>query len=265
MTVLKMWDTAPGLNGEEPVLEYYPAENRKTNAAFVIFPGGAYVARAEHEGKGYAEFLNSIGVDAFVCEYRLLPNYVFPMALLDARRAVRYVRFHAAEYGLDPEKIAVMGSSAGGHLAAMVSTYRKPIVYESDDAVDALSPIPNASVFCYAVTGDAFDDNTNWFYRSLLGDPNASDEACLEVAPSLMVDDDTPPAFFWHTSDDGLVNVKHIYRYASALRDHGIPHEMHVFPSGHHGLGLAGDHPHVAQWSGLLANWLNDLGWMDHK
>ena len=121
MTTYKMWDNVPGTCLEEPVLEYFPAENKKSDATVVILPGGAYEVRAVHEGAGYAEYFNSIGMDAFVCEYRVKPHK-FPLPLLDARRAIRYVRAHAAEFGIDPAKVAVMGSSAGGHLAGLAST-----------------------------------------------------------------------------------------------------------------------------------------------
>lgn len=261
MTTYKMWDEVPGMCEEIPVLEYYPAEDKKTTASVVIFPGGGYGMRAKHEGEGYALYFNSIGMDAFVCEYRVSPHR-FPLELLDARRAVRYVRANAEQFGIDPERVAVMGSSAGGHLAALVSTYTAPIQYESDDGVDALCPIPNATILCYPVIH--MPDETKiaheGSYINLLGRENLDKKA--EVCPDIIADKTTPTAFIWHTSDDSCVNVINSYRYGEALRKLGKQHEMHIFPSGSHGLGLAEGHPHVAQWSGLLKNWLGYLGWL---
>ena len=259
MTTIQLWENVPGLCEEVPVLEYYPAETKTSDATVVICPGGGYAMRAGHEGKGYAEYFNALGMDAFVCEYRVAPHR-FPLPLLDIRRSIRYVRAHAAEYGVNPEKIAVMGSSAGGHLAALVSTYTAPVEFEGADELDEVCPLPNASILCYPVVH--LPDETNiahvGSYKNLLGE----DTDYAKYSPNLLVNDTTPTAFLWHTSDDAVVNVINSYLYAKALREHNIKHEMHIFPSGYHGLGVATNMPHVAQWTGLLKNWLIDLGWL---
>jgi len=261
METLQMWDAVPGMCSETPVLDYYPAENKITDATIVIFPGGGYGGRADHEGEGYAKFFNSIGMSVFVCQYRVSPHR-FPLPLLDARRAVRYVRANAEKFDLDPAKIAVMGSSAGGHLAALVSTYTAPIAWENLDNIDAVSPLPNATILCYPVIH--YPDLTNvahvGSYINLLGTDRQDDAP--SVSPDLLVKDTTPPAFIWHTAEDSGVNVINSYLYATSLRQHNIPHEMHIFPHGPHGLGLAHCMPHVAQWSGLLKNWFIDMGWI---
>ena len=259
MKTFKMWEETPAVINETPVLEYYPAENKTTDATVVIFPGGGYSGRAPKEGNGYALFLNSLGIDVFVCEYRVAP-YRFPIELLDARRAVRYVRAHAEEYGIDPNKVAVMGSSAGGHLAALVSTYRDKIEYEGIDTVDDIDPIPNATILCYPVIHHPDDLNVCHIgsYYNLAGE----DADYKKISPDLLVSDSTPKAFIWHTSNDDGVNVINSYLYATALRNHNILHELHVFPDGPHGLDLAVDRPHVAQWTMLLKNWLSDIGWL---
>lgn len=260
MKTLKMWENAPGMCEEEPVLEYYPAENKKSDATVVILPGGGYGGRAAHEGEGYAVMFNSFGMDAFVCEYRVSPHR-FPLPLLDARRAIRYVRAHAAEYGVNPDKVAVIGSSAGGHLAALVSTYTAPIDFENMDDIDKLCPIPNATILCYPVCHKPDETNVAHVgsFNNLLGENCADYDS---YSPDLLVSDTTPTAFLWHTSDDDCVNVINSYLYAKALREHGIKHEMHIFPHGRHGLGTANDIPHVAQWTKLLENWLRDMGWL---
>ncbi|MBQ6052378.1 MAG: alpha/beta hydrolase [Clostridia bacterium] len=258
MKVLDLWENVPALNGETPVLEYYPAKNKATDAAVVVFPGGGYGGRAPKEGDGYAVFLNSIGMDAYVCEYRVAP-YRFPIPLLDARRAVRYVRYHAEKLGVDPDKIAVMGSSAGGHLAALVSTYKEAIDFEGADEIDGMSPIPNATILCYPVIHHPDDECCHkGSYYNLTGD----EKEHRELSPDLLVDSNTPKAFIWHTSNDGGVSVINSYLYATALRKHNILHEMHIFPDGPHGLDIAAGMPHVAQWTGLLKNWFTDMGWL---
>ena len=253
---MKLWNEE---NSTE--LTFYSAKKKKSDAAVVIFPGGGYHFRAEHEGKGYAEFLSENGVNAFVCDYRVAPDR-FPKELLDARRAVRFVRANAEKFGVDPEKIAVMGSSAGGHLAALISTYRGEIEGEGADETDTLPYLPNAQILCYPVivspsTGAAHEGS----YDTLLGENNAFTET--DVDPYLLVHENTPRAFIWHTAADNSVDVTNSYMYATALRKYGIPVEMHVFPEGRHGLGLAKDFPHVAQWSGLLLNWLEFIGWKE--
>ena len=144
---MKLWENTPGFCETEPEIVPYVPKEKRSDAAIVIFPGGAYVGLADHEGAGYAEYLTGQGITAFVVKYRVAPHK-FPLELLDARRAVRWVRFHAEEYGVDKERIAVMGSSAGGHLAALVSTYRGEIDFEGLDAVDAEDYLPNAQILC---------------------------------------------------------------------------------------------------------------------
>ncbi len=260
MISYQLWDSVPGHCEEVPVLEYYPSEAKTSEATVIICPGGGYGCRAQHEGHPYAAYFNSIGMDAFVCQYRVSPHR-FPLPLLDLRRSVRFVRANAARFGIDPAKIAVMGSSAGGHLAALTSTYTAPIAYEDTDEIDAVSPMPNATILCYPVirrpdeTGVGHRDS----FRNLMGADMEAHYA--EVSCDELVNGTTPPAFLWYTADDP-VNVINAYLYASALHRHGIPHEMHTFHEGPHGLGVAKDNPHVAQWLPLLRNWLRYMGWL---
>ena len=223
--------------------------------AVVIFPGGGYCIRADHEGDGYARFFQSNGISAFVVDYRVAPN-AFPAPLLDARRAVRYVRAHAAELGIDPQKIAVMGSSAGGHLAALVSTYTAPLDGETADGLDTVDFLPNAQILCYPVicapeSGVAHVGS----YENLLGNPPTVSP--MSVDPCQLATGTTPPAFIWHTDDDQTVNVLNSYRYAARLHQLGVSTELHVFPHGRHGLGMTNEIPHVQQWCDLLLNWLS--------
>lgn len=258
MENIKLWDNIPAHDGgEAPYLTYYPAENKKGNGAVIIFPGGGYAMRATHEGKGYAEYLNAQGITCFVLEYRVSPNR-FPLPLLDARRAVRYVRANAEKYGIDPNKIAVMGSSAGGHLAALVSTYTKPIDYEDTDELDTVDFRPNAQILCYPVI-DMMGHRGS--FLNLLGE-NA-EKVCEEYTPYLICDDKTPPVFLWHTSCDPAVNVINSYKYAIRLRELNVPLEMHIYPVGGHGLGLAPSLPYIQNWAPHLADWLKYMNYID--
>lgn len=257
-----LWENTPGMCEEISTLEYYPASRKQTDAAIIICPGGGYRGRAVHEGKGYAEFLNALGIDAFVCQYRVAPHH-FPLPLLDIRRAIRLVRAKAKDFGINPSKIAVMGSSAGGHLAALASTYKDPIEFEGIDEVDRQNPFPNAQILCYPVIHcpDELQVAHEGSFQNLLG-PNMED-----IYPNFscdeLVSEDTPPAFIWHTADDTVVNVRNSYLYATALRKHNVSCEMHIFPNGRHGLGLSQTElPHVGQWTGLLQNWLSYIGWL---
>ncbi|MBE6569291.1 MAG: alpha/beta hydrolase [Ruminococcaceae bacterium] len=268
METFMMWESVPGKCEETPVLEYYPAAEKKTDAAVVIFPGGGYTCRCWHEGGGYADFLNSIGMDAFVCQYRVHPH-AFPLPLVDARRAVRYVRANAEKFGIHPEKVAVMGSSAGGHLAALISTYTAPIDFENLDETDRMDCMPNATILCYPAMHypDFFlfpemDENTIYYdcFSKLAGEGKM--DILPSLSPDLLVKDTTPPTFIWHTSDDTCVNVTNSYMYATALRKHNVPCEMHIFPYGDHGLGVSPYNAHVAQWTNLLKNWFVSMSWL---
>ncbi|MBP3388680.1 MAG: alpha/beta hydrolase, partial [Clostridia bacterium] len=179
-----------------------------------------------------------------------------------ARRAVRWVRAHAAEFGLDPQKIAVMGSSAGGHLAALTATYAGTLSDEDIDEIDREDSRPNAQILCYPVivAPDAEGIAHAGSYENLLGGTDPVREAQLD--PARLATEQTPPAFIWHTANDNCVNVINSYRYAEALRRHNVDTEMHIFPHGPHGMALAQGEPHVGQWTGLLFNWLAYIGWM---
>lgn len=264
-----LWKTIPGMCEEIPTITAYIPDNKTSAGAVVILPGGGYRKRAPHEGKRYAEFLTDNGITAFVVEYRVAPHR-FPLPLLDARRGIKFVRFFADKYGIDKSKIAIMGSSAGGHLAALTSTYFKDIETNTpSDEIDGEDFIPNAQILCYPVIklleeGVAHIGSG----RQLLGEMR--DTLAKGLEPHTLVTAKTPPAFIWHTHADSEVNVINSLEYAKSLKNNGVDAELHVFPHGRHGMGLA-DIPdpsdthgklskHVSQWSGLLLNWLRYMG-----
>lgn len=249
-----LWENTPGLCQETPTLDIYLPEENASGIAVIAFPGGAYINLAEHEGKGYAEFLNAHGIAAFVCNYRRDPH-AFPLPLLDARRAVRYVRHHSAEFGICKDRVYVMGSSAGGHLAALTATYYDPIDFEALDEIDKQCAKPNGQILCYPVIALVEKGIAHyWSGRCFLGD--RYEELGDTLAPYNIADSTAPPAFIWHTFDDEAVSVANSLRYAQRLQQMGVSTELHIYPHGQHGLGLAADVPHVSHWTEALLEWL---------
>lgn len=224
----------------------------KSDVAVVLFPGGGYGNFSDHEGEGFARFLTSFGHTAFVVHYRLAPNR-FPLQLLDARRTIRFVRHNAEQFGINKEKILVMGSSAGGHLASIVSTYLEGIDGEGVDEIDNEEFLPNGQILCYPVitSDDKYGHMSS--YENILAERFDEKD---KYSPEKLVTGVTPKAFIWHTSNDASVNVINSYLYAAELRKNGIPHELHVYPEGRHGLGSAPECPHVANWMELLRSWI---------
>ena len=235
-------------------------QNKISTAAVIVFPGGCYSGHASYEGIDYAEFFAEHGMMAFSVDYRVSPNR-YPDALYDARRAVQYVRANAEKYGIDADKIAVIGSSAGGHLAALLSTSSDKLPSEVGDEVSKTDYMPNAQVLCYPVIcNPEFSDISHRdSYKNLIGCQDSGMECSLD--PCLLMRKDTPQAFIWHTASDNGVNVINSYRYAEHLKRNGVSVEMHIFPEGPHGMALANNDPHVAQWKNLVINWFKYIGW----
>lgn len=260
----KLWEgDAPGHREgfDIPHIKHFPAKNKKCGSAVITFAGGGYRNRALYECESYCEWLAERGIDAFDVEYRVKPTR-FPYPLLDARRAVRYVRANAEKFGIDPNKIAVMGSSAGGHMAALVSTYKEAVDGEGVDELDKVDFMPNMQILCYPVSDiDAHPGS----YFNILGEEYSSHR---KITPLFLADRNTPPVFLWHTSTDRSVDVNGSFRYATKLHELGVQLEMHVYPVGGHGLGM-GHYPHlnisepyVTSWACDLEKWLKLKGWL---
>jgi acetyl esterase/lipase len=238
-----LWpDGAPGALGREdkdiPTLTPFLADPAQaTGAAIVICPGGGYAHLAPHEGADYARFLNESGIAGFVLKYRLgSDGYHHPAMLQDAARALRTVRARAGEWKLDPQRIGIMGSSAGGHLASTLLTHFDSGKPGAADPIERQSSRPDLGILCYAVIslgefGHAGSRN------NLLG-PNASPELVRELSNELHVTKDTPPCFIWHTYEDNGVRVENSLQFAEALRRAGVPFDLHIYQKGPHGLGL---------------------------
>lgn len=242
-----------------PQITAYPSDSK---GAVIVFPGGGYGGRAEHEGSVIAKWFNSIGITAFVVDYRVAP-YSHPAEISDAMRAVKTVRANAKKYGIDSDKIAVMGFSAGGHLAGSVSVHYDKEMYEPTDKIDKESCRPDLSVLCYPVI-DMYEYRHDGSRVNLLG-ARAIDADKKLMSLHMNITSNTPPAFLWHTSEDSTVPVENTLLYADALAKVKVPFEIHIYPYGEHGLGLANDtvhnNQHVTHWADSLEKWLILNGW----
>ncbi len=259
---IPLWpDGAPGADSAsetfEPYLVPHLVETTTPHGAVIVCPGGGYSGRAAHEGDPIAEWLNSLGIASFVCHYRVAP-YRHPYPLLDAQRAVRWVRTHGATWHIDPTKIGILGFSAGGHLVSTVGTHFDAGEASAADPVNRASSRPDALILCYPVI--SFGE---WRHHgsmvNLIGeDPDPALRHSLSNEHQVTAE--TPPTFLWHTADDAGVPVDNSLLFAAALARCRVPFELHVFASGPHGLGLAPQDPHVGAWSRLAGEWLHALG-----
>jgi acetyl esterase/lipase len=245
-------DAVPTLT---PVVVGAAGERR---AAVIVLPGGGYGRHAPHEAEPVAEWLGSLGLAAFVCRYRVWPNR-HPAPLADAERAVRLVRARAEEWGVDAARVGVLGFSAGGHCAATVACLGQPGRPDHADPVERLNGRPDAAILCYAVLSLQPWSHTG--SRDKLLGPAADPALVRQLSLENAVDAAHPPTFLWSTADDPAVSVFNSLHYAAALRLKGVPFAMSVYPHGRHGLGLAGEAPQVAAWTGACADWLRGLGW----
>lgn len=257
--VIKLWEgTIPYFdsNADTPnTMRTFFLDTDEVLPCVVVLPGGAYRGRAAHEGDPVAEYFNSQGFHSVVVDYRVAPNR-FPAGLCDVQRALRILRAHAEEWHIDQNRIVVCGFSAGGHLAASSVLYDdlyKDKV-EPDDA-DAMSHLPNGAILCYPVISVDSEFGHVGSGINLFGE-QVYEETKGDLCLAKYVTDKTPPVFLWHTSDDAGVNVKNSLIFGAALRDHGIKFEMHIFPHGPHGIGLANDYPDSKQWKSLAADWI---------
>lgn len=254
---MELWSRMPQGCEIMPEIEYYKAELKFTDAVFVIFPGGGYSRLAQHEGAGYAKLFNVWGADAFVVKYSVAPVR-FPAQLNDARRAVQYVRANADKYGVNPKKVIVVGSSAGGHLASMLSTYNGATEYLQNDEICKVDFIPDYQVLCYPVVNLSDDDIAHLGSRTFLLGKDYDKDLAMKLSSDLACDKNTPPAFIWHNQDDSTVNILNSINYAKSLVNCGVPVELHIFPYGQHGVGVA-TNKHSGQWKELLLNWLKEM------
>jgi len=261
-----LWNhVAPGALGNEdrdiPALTYYaPLDPRASATAVIVAPGGGYTFLASnHEGRQVANWLNALGITAFVLKYRLGPRYRHPVEMEDAQRALRLVRARAAEFEIDPNRVGIMGFSAGGHLASTVATHFDQGNPAAADPVDRQGCRPDFAILIYPVISMSAPYTHQGSESALLGE-NASPKLREELSSELQVTPQTPPTFLFSTSEDTTVPPENAVAFYLALHQNRVPAEIHVFEKGHHGVGLDLGDPALGQWPTLLANWLRGRG-----
>lgn len=261
--VIRLWPQNLGkADKDNPTLTMYEPDSGKANgSAVIICPGGAYRGLAAHEGEDYARFLTTYGITGFVLKYRHGGGgYKYPEITADAARAMRIVRANAREWKLNPRKIGIMGSSAGGHLASTMITHFDDGDRSSPDSVERVSSRPDFGILCYPVI--SMGPIGHRVSREQFLGLTPSTELVKLYSNELQVTAATPPCFLWHTYEDSVVSVKNSLEFARALEEHSIPFDLHVYEDGRHGLGL-GDKPPFANtlpWTKDLIVWLKVRG-----
>jgi len=259
---MPLWEgKAPGAVGEadedKPTLTFYPpSPSHPPTTAVIVMPGGSYGWLAtNHEGRQVANWLNAMGITAFVLKYRLGPKYHHPVELGDALRAIRLVRTRAKEFGVAPNKIGVLGFSAGGHLASTTITLFDRGNAQAADSVDRTSSRPDFAVLAYPVISLTAEYTHHLSTENLLG-TNAPPQLSQRLSSELQVTPETPPTFLFSSSTDTVVPPENSVAFYLALRKAGVPAELHIFEKAEHGVGLGLNDPGVGQWGRLLIEWL---------
>lgn len=268
-TTIPLWkDGAPGAPTkpqDEPVLFVHrPAAHIATPTAVIVCPGGGYGHLSmEKEGSKIAEWLNSFGVTAFVLRYRHGgTGHQHPIPMQDGQRAIRTVRSRAAEWGIDPHKIGVMGFSAGGHLASTLGTHFDAGNSAAADPIDRASSRPDFLILCYPVIS-LTADYTHTGSRDMLLGKQPAPALVRSLSNEFQVTKETPPAFLFHTDEDTTVPAENALAFYSALRKAKVPAEMHIYLKGGHGTGLAADIPGTRDWPERCKAWLQTRGLLD--
>lgn len=263
---LLLWEHgAPGALGtddsDQPSIEYFPPwEKNESGTCVIVLPGGGYgFLASNHEGRQAANYFNALGIAAFVLTYRLGPHYHHPIELGDAQRAIRLVRSHAAEFSVRPDRIGIMGFSAGGHLASTAGTHFDAGHADASDSIDRASSRPDFLILAYPVITMKAPFAHEGSRKNLLGE-NPDSKLVELLSNELQVTPQTPPTFIFTTSNDDVVPVENSVMFYSALHKAGVPAELHIFAEGPHGVGLDLSDPALGEWTKLLSNWLASRG-----
>ena len=251
---IMLWKNPPYINFTNnefrPSITEYKVNDSKS--AVIVCPGGGYGGKADHEKGCIAEMFNKHGINAFTLDYNVAPCHKFA-PLSDAQRAIRVVR------SMGYEKIAVCGFSAGGHLTCSSATMYNFDAYEKTDDIDKLSARPDAFIPCYPVVTMDKTFTHIGSRMNLLSSEWENDELANMFSCEKNVNGDTPPCFIWHTANDEAVPVRNSLELASALSRNNVYFEMHIFPNGCHGLGLAYDRNDIGIWSDCACTFLKNL------
>ncbi|HUP40233.1 MAG TPA: alpha/beta hydrolase [Vicinamibacterales bacterium] len=263
---IPLWQgRAPGALGDAPediptLTIHMPSNTNGPMTAVIVAPGGGYrTLSMNKEGRIPATYLNSLGVAAFVLKYRLGPKYHHPIELGDIQRAIRLLRSRATEWHLAPDRIGVMGFSAGGHLASTASTQFDRGNTAAADPIDRASSRPDFAILGYPVISLS-EPWTHQGSRTMLLGENADVTLARRMSTDTLVTPETPPTFLFHTNADTTVPVENSVHYFLALRTARVPAEMHIFKDGAHGVGMPMNDLMLSEWPKVLANWMRASG-----
>ena len=262
---------APGAKGQadndKPTLTIsLPPADQATGAAVVICPGGGYGHLAMgHEGIDIGQWFNSFGVAAFVLKYRHHGSgYRHPAPLEDAQRAIRTVRARAAEWKVDPQRLGILGFSAGGHLASSAGTHFDQGKIAAVDPIERVGCRPDFLILCYPVISLTTPFTHQGSKQNLLGE-NPDPKLVESLSSELQVTPETPPTFLFHTDADAGVAAENSVLFYLALRKAKVPAEMHLYEKGPHGVGLARNLPGVSSWPDRCVDWMRGRGLLEPK
>lgn len=269
-------------NVSNPTMTVYSPKGKNTGAAVVVFPGGGYeVLAIDLEGTEVCDWLTSKGITCVLLKYRVPgdggypkpapypksgPYPESPIALEDAQRTIGLVRLHAAEWGIDPHKIGVLGFSAGGHLVAAIGTQYQKRLYPAVDAADKESCRPDFAVALYPghLSLAAAEWDAKQSRRKLVVPHAANAGNDLTLNPAILVTRETPPTFLLQAEDDHVDNVDDALSYYIALKNAGVPVEMHLYAHGGHAFGLRRTSYPITGWPALVETWLATIGMISH-
>lgn len=259
---IALWDgKAPGALGDaeedKPTITIYqPWSDHEPAPAVIVIPGGSYGHLAtNHEGRQMANWLNGAGIVAFVLKYRVGPKYHHPIELGDAQRAIRLVRARSKEFFVLPNRIGILGFSAGGHLASTAETHFDGGDLQATDPIDRVSSRPDFAVLAYPVISFIADYANKGSWENLLG-RGATPDMRRALSNEFNVTPATPPTFIFSSSTDDVVPPQNSIVFYLALEQAKVPAELHIFQKAPHGVGLDLADPSVGEWSTLLLHWL---------
>jgi acetyl esterase/lipase len=252
-------------DGDKPTLTIFlPDKDKAVGSAVLICPGGGYQhVTMDYEGCEVAQWLNSLGIAGFVLNYRHNGvGYHYPAPLQDAQRAIRTIRYNAKDWGIDPDRIGILGFSAGGHLASTAGTHFNENSYPQRDPIDKLSPRPDFMILIYPVISMTAPYGHVGSRTNLLGE-NPDEKLAESLSSEKQVTPQTPPTFLVHGSDDTAVPVENSVLFYLALKKAAVPAELHIYEHGQHGFGLNRGKGPVSNWPQQCANWLKARGLCD--
>lgn len=257
MEVIKLWEHLEGEREDCPVIEEYAIKDGKRHSCIIVCPGGGYNhVSGGHEGEKIAKKFHELGISAFSLHYRLYP-YLHPTPMNDLKRAIKWVIHNADKYNINPDKIGLIGFSAGAHLACSALENLDNFNDKPIDEIDKVKIKITSLALCYPVISLSKQISHKGSRQHLVGD---NMDMARQLSCEMNVKEDMPPTFIWHTLEDQSVNPLNSIEMAKALKKANVPYELHIFENGLHGLDLAEEVEGTRQWFDLYHSWLSRLG-----